>query len=49
MKKSTGDILGTITISIGVAEIALGDTAESVIRRADACLYGAKQNGRNRC
>jgi len=47
VKKSTGDVLGTITISIGVAQFALGETAESVIRRADACLYGAKHNGRN--
>jgi diguanylate cyclase len=47
VKKSTGDVLGTITISIGVAEFTAGDTVESVIRRADACLYGAKQNGRN--
>jgi diguanylate cyclase len=47
VKKSTGDILGTITISIGVAELACTDTVEGVIRRADACLYGAKHNGRN--
>jgi diguanylate cyclase len=47
VKKSTGDVLGTITISIGVAQFGPGDTIEGVIRRADACLYGAKQNGRN--
>ncbi|HYS44946.1 MAG TPA: GGDEF domain-containing protein, partial [Rhizomicrobium sp.] len=47
VKKSTGDILGTITISIGVAQIAPGDTVEGAVRRADACLYGAKHNGRN--
>jgi diguanylate cyclase len=47
VKKSTGDVLGTITMSIGVAQFAPGDSAETVIRRADACLYGAKQNGRN--
>jgi diguanylate cyclase len=47
VKKSTGDILGSITISIGVAQLAAGETAENVIRRADACLYGAKHNGRN--
>jgi diguanylate cyclase len=47
VKKSTGDVLGTITISIGVAEFAAGEAMENVIRRADACLYGAKQNGRN--
>ncbi len=47
MKKSTGDVLGTITISIGVAQFAPGETVEAVIARADACLYGAKQHGRN--
>jgi len=47
VKKSTGDVLGTITISIGVSEFAPGEAVEDVIRRADACLYGAKQNGRN--
>jgi diguanylate cyclase len=47
VKKSTGDILGSITISIGVAQIAPGETAESTVRRADACLYGAKHSGRN--
>ncbi len=47
VKKSTGDILGTITISIGVAQFGPGDSIETVICRADACLYGAKQNGRN--
>jgi diguanylate cyclase len=47
VKKSTGDVLGAITISIGVAQFAPIDTGESVVRRADACLYGAKHNGRN--
>jgi len=47
VKKSTGDILGTITISIGVAQFAANEKAETTVRRADSCLYGAKQNGRN--
>jgi len=47
VKKSTGDVLGTITISIGVAQFAPGEKAETAVRRADSCLYGAKQNGRN--
>jgi diguanylate cyclase len=47
VKKSTGDILGTMTISIGVAQFGAHEAAESVIRRADSCLYGAKHNGRN--
>mgnify|MGYP001443725975 CR=1 FL=1 len=48
VKKSTGEILGAVTISIGVAEAAAGDTAETLVQRADMCLYRAKQTGRNR-
>jgi diguanylate cyclase len=47
VKKSTGEVLGTITISIGVAQFADAEAVEAVIRRADACLYGAKHHGRN--
>lgn len=48
MKRSTGEHLGRVTISIGVAVLRSGDTAQSLIGRADACLYAAKRNGRNR-
>jgi diguanylate cyclase len=48
IKKSTGDILGTITISMGVAQLAHAESAEDLIHRADACLYAAKRTGRNR-
>ncbi|HEX3673886.1 MAG TPA: diguanylate cyclase [Rhizomicrobium sp.] len=47
VKKSTGDILGTITISGGVAELTPADSAASFIQRADECLYAAKNAGRN--
>jgi diguanylate cyclase len=47
LKKSTGDILGTITISGGVAELRPDDAAATLIQRADECLYAAKNNGRN--
>ena len=47
VKKSTGEVLGHITTSIGVAQFAPGEAAEAAIRRADACLYGAKSHGRN--
>jgi diguanylate cyclase len=47
VKKSTGDILGTITISIGVAQLGEGENMNDLIQRADACLYRAKNSGRN--
>jgi diguanylate cyclase len=48
MKRSTGEHLGRVTISIGVAGHRGGDTVHSLIERADSCLYAAKNNGRNR-
>jgi diguanylate cyclase len=48
MKRSTGQNLGRVTISLGVATARKGDTMQSLIDRADACLYAAKRNGRNR-
>jgi diguanylate cyclase len=48
MKRSTGEHLGRVTVSIGVATHRRGDTMTSLIERADACLYAAKRNGRNR-
>ncbi|MCB1392427.1 MULTISPECIES: GGDEF domain-containing protein [unclassified Nitrobacter] len=47
-KKSTGEILGRVTISIGVSMLRPGDTPDSLMERADACLYAAKRSGRNR-
>jgi diguanylate cyclase len=47
-KKSTGEILGRVTISIGVSMLRQGDDPDTLIERADACLYAAKRSGRNR-
>ncbi len=47
-KKSTGEILGRVTISVGVSMLRPDDDTDSLIERADACLYIAKRNGRNR-
>jgi diguanylate cyclase len=48
MKRSTGQNLGRVTISVGVATARAGENVQSLIARADACLYAAKRNGRNR-
>jgi diguanylate cyclase len=48
MKRSTGEHLGRVTLSIGVATHRRGDSVNSLIERVDACLYAAKRNGRNR-
>jgi diguanylate cyclase len=48
VKRSTGENLGRITISIGVASLRTGDSPQSLIERADMCLYAAKRCGRNR-
>jgi len=37
-----------ISISAGVAQLAPGEKADSLVRRADAALYAAKDGGRNR-
>ncbi len=46
-KRRTGEDLGVVTMSMGVAEIKSDDTVETLIERADVCLYAAKDNGRN--
>ncbi len=48
VKRSTGDDLGTITMSLGVAVFRAGEDGASLIKRADAALYAAKHAGRNR-
>ena len=37
-----------VTCSFGVAQLATGESSESIIARADEALYRAKLNGRNR-
>lgn len=39
----------TVTVSIGMAQFAEGETGEQVFGRADRALYSAKAAGRNRC
>jgi len=48
VQRNSGEKLGQITISIGVAQYVRGETMEQVIHRADQALYCAKGTGRNR-
>ena len=48
VKKSTGEDMGRITISIGAAVYAPGEALPGFVHRADEALYGAKRAGRNR-
>jgi len=47
-KRRTDEDLGLVTMSMGIAAYADGDTTEMLIERADECLYAAKRAGRNR-
>lgn len=46
--KGSGKAIGTITISLGVAQYKVDDSVESLVSRADHALYAAKKSGRNK-
>ncbi|MFC3713361.1 GGDEF domain-containing protein [Sphingoaurantiacus capsulatus] len=46
-RQSSRDI-GSITMSLGIAQLRWTDTLDQLIERADAALYRAKEMGRNR-
>jgi len=46
--KQLGGVSKPITVSIGVTQYKEGESAEALVNRADALLYRAKMNGKNR-
>jgi diguanylate cyclase len=47
-RRSTGEVLPSITVSIGVGEFQMGESMADLIDRCDRALYLAKGTGRNR-
>ena len=47
-RKNTQETLGVITISIGCTEYGPNEDLDTLVARADAALYEAKQTGRNK-
>lgn len=48
LKRSSGESLGRVTISLGIAQLRAADTVSTFLERADLCMYRAKKSGRNR-
>ena len=46
-KRRTNENMGNVTLSMGIATLQANDTVETLIERADECLYAAKDRGRN--
>ena len=48
LKRSSGESLGRVTVSVGIAQLRVDDTVSTFLERADLCMYRAKEAGRNR-
>src|ERR1700744_3850837 len=46
-RRTTGEEISSVTVSIGVAQFRMGETADGLIERCDRALYQAKRSGRN--
>jgi diguanylate cyclase len=47
-RRTTGEVLSSVTVSIGVAQFVPGEALTSLFERCDRALYAAKHGGRNR-
>jgi diguanylate cyclase len=47
INRRTGQTLGQVTLSVGVARYRPGETAAELVHRADEAMYRAKAQGRN--
>jgi diguanylate cyclase len=47
-RRTTGQKIASVTVSIGVSQFRLAESAETMIERCDRGLYEAKRLGRNR-
>lgn len=48
VNRRKGDLIGSVTLSAGLAKLEPGDDFEAAVDRADRLLYTAKQQGRDR-
>jgi diguanylate cyclase len=46
-RRTTGEELSSVTVSVGVAQFRMAESAEGMIDRCDRALYQAKRSGRN--
>ena len=46
-RRATGEQISRITVSIGVAQFRMGESADALVERCDRALYQAKRSGRN--
>lgn len=47
-RRATGEEISSVTVSIGVAQFRMAESADGMIDRCDRALYQAKRAGRNR-